>query len=161
MADFDPNSPGAMAKALMQPVTPTSQFSPSDVLNPMAQQNLAPAAPQVPPSRLKLVPRDAKTRSFADGLITHEFDIHDASGTPVGRAALDASDPKNIYLHDIGQPGDNWIEGSNTFGPSAMRSLIPQLQQHFPEAETLSGFRISGMRGKYGGESTVNLKPKK
>jgi hypothetical protein len=40
--------------------------------------------------------------------------------------------------------------GYQNFGPSAMRSLIKQLKEKLPDAETISGFRISGARGKSG-----------
>jgi hypothetical protein len=36
--------------------------------------------------------------------------------------------------------------GSNSIGPAAVRSLLKQLRQHFPDLKTVSGERISGAR---------------
>jgi hypothetical protein len=70
----------------------------------------------------------------------HTFHIKDAEGWPVGM--LDTEwDPMMGELHiaDIQSH-----EGKNSFGPGAIKQLLGALQEHYPDARTISGYRISG-----------------
>lgn len=68
---------------------------------------------------------------------------------------------KNINIEWIGhgtgrQTPDKFIQ---SLGPARVRSLISQLKNEYPEAKSITGYRISGSRAKAGkeGEARLNL----
>lgn len=76
----------------------------------------------------------------------HSFTFNDESGKELGD--LDISEEnggKRLYVDDI-RGRDEF--GPRSFGPGIIRNLLEQLKQHFPDAETLTGFRVSGARDK-------------
>jgi hypothetical protein len=72
----------------------------------------------------------------------HDFQLMDQNGTPVGVLNL-SMQGKKLYVEGI--EGINGL-GPRDFGPSLMRDILRQLKAEFPEAETISGYRVSGAR---------------
>jgi hypothetical protein len=78
----------------------------------------------------------------------HDFQLLDHKGNIVG--ALNISEQKGgKQLHVDGISGDNGF-GPRDFGPSLMIDLAKQVAAEFPEADTLTGHRVSGARDKAG-----------
>lgn len=76
----------------------------------------------------------------------HDFDIKDQNGQSVGKLNLSTQKQgKQLYVEMINGIGGL---GPRDFGPSLMRDLLRQLKQEFPEAETITGHRVSGAREK-------------
>ena len=113
---------------------------------------------------------------IADSLFGHgepnsrSFDIANDSGQNVARLWTSQSTPKSVYveylsqldpktghpLFNANQPGS-----ANKLGPKEMMSLLPELKKHFPEAEEIGGWRVSGARAKAGAEGPTTIKLKK
>lgn len=72
----------------------------------------------------------------------HRYRINDEHGAPVAEVDIDAKNPKHLFVNWIGHVH----EETNVFGPSEIRSLIPQIKQQYPEAQTIGGHRVSGAR---------------
>lgn len=80
---------------------------------------------------------------FAD---FHDFSLMDEKGQPVGTINLSTQKSgKELYIEMIN--GINGL-GPRDFGPVLMRDLLRQLKAEFPEAETITGHRVSGAREK-------------
>jgi hypothetical protein len=78
----------------------------------------------------------------------HDFQMMDERGNPVGYVNLsEQNGGKQIVVEMIS--GVNGL-GPRDFGPALMRSLLRQLKAEFPNAETLTGHRVSGAREKAG-----------
>lgn len=79
---------------------------------------------------------------------TNAFDILDERGKSVAELYIaEENHGKRLYVDDIrGSSG----YGPRDFGPALMRDLLRQLKQAFPNAEELTGFRVSGARDKAG-----------
>lgn len=79
---------------------------------------------------------------------SHEFQILDQTGKPVGELSI-IPDPakKQLYVNMINGLGGLY---SNSFGPSLIRDLKRQLKEAYPEYETITGHRVSGAREKSG-----------
>ena len=60
---------------------------------------------------------------------------------------------KRIEINDVES-----FTGPNSLGHSHMRSLAKELKKHWPEMETVGGFRMSGTRSKRGGNTEVKIK---
>lgn len=86
----------------------------------------------------------------------HDFAIADEKGNPVGTINLsEAEGGKQLYIDMIN--GINGL-GPRDFGPSLMRDLLRQLKQEFPNAESITGHRVSGARevaGSYMAKSAM------
>lgn len=85
----------------------------------------------------------------------------------VGTIAVSKQDDgKRIHVEWIGR-GANELEGKEVrpwaVGTSAIRNLLRKLSEAYPEAETISGFRVSGARSYRGviGDSEMKLPKKK
>lgn len=74
--------------------------------------------------------------------IMHGYDIKDEHGQSVGGLVV-TPDGKNLTIENVSGIAGRW---ANAFGPSLMRDLLTQLKAQYPEAETLSGYRVSGAR---------------
>jgi hypothetical protein len=83
---------------------------------------------------LKLI----RTNSAYDGM--ESFDIKDKDGRPVGSVSI-KQDGDDLKIIRIGAKG-----GKQSFGISENRNLLRQLAELYPEANTVSGFRITGAR---------------
>lgn len=77
----------------------------------------------------------------------HDFQLLDENGQQVGSLNLsEAQGGKQLYIEMI-QAGHNYYN-PNSMGPALMRDLLRQLKAEFPEAETITGHRVSGAREK-------------
>ena len=75
----------------------------------------------------------------------HTFDIQDAEGKRVGGATIqEGSDGRSLHVSSVVGGTDKGLVGF--FGQRQMLGLLRQLQEEFPHAETIGGFRISGAR---------------
>ena len=111
-------------------------------------------------ARLDKKERKLELRRFAEeeqafhddtGLKTQGFQITDTDGKPVAYLFIaDENGGYRLYVDDIRTLGGN----ANTIGPRALRDLLTQLKQEFPQAEELTGFRVSGARDKAGSWET-------
>lgn len=109
--------------------------------------------------------------------VNHEFDIFHDSGKRVGNALITYGPDKDVHVDMIrGEIGavkspfdrNSYAYQSNRMshglGTKEIRSLLTAVKQQFPNAETVSGFRISGARSKgrteAGGEAKIRIRPK-
>lgn len=89
----------------------------------------------------------------------HTFDIMDDKGKNVGIVDLtEMNGGKTLYIENIAA---DWRLGPspNSWGPSLIRDVLRQIKDTFPNAEELSGFRVSGAREKAGlaGKAKIKL----
>src|SRR5437879_1307423 len=78
----------------------------------------------------------------------HDFSIHYDTGKDAGTINLSIQKGgKQLYVDMIN--GINGF-GPRDFGPSLMRDLLRQIKAEFPEAESITGHRVSGARDKAG-----------
>jgi len=83
------------------------------------------------------------------------FDIYDEQGRNVGMVDLTEQDGgKTLYVENIAA---DWRIGKNAWGPKMVRDLLKQIKEQFPNAETLTGVRVSGAREAAG----VDIKSEK
>lgn len=108
----------------------------------------------LPPSRLIL------ERNVSQGEY-HNFHITDETGKQVGTASFtEENGGKNLYVNFVGGANEKGFprDTPNAFGMQAMRGLLAQVQKEFPQAETISGERVSGARMASGaGEGKVSI----
>lgn len=83
-----------------------------------------------------------------------QFKITDEIGREVGDLHIaELAEGKELYIDWIGG-ADNVLNQKggieNVFGPRQVRELLRQLAIEYPEAETISGYRVSGARDKAG-----------
>lgn len=57
---------------------------------------------------------------------------------------------KQLYVHWIGTVDSHGVYDAHTFGGMKMKEVIRQLMDIYPNAETIKGFRVSGVRGRTG-----------
>lgn len=80
----------------------------------------------------------------------HDFDMLDENGQKVG--ALNLSEQKGgkqLYVDMIqGGPAGSKLYNPNFLGPALMRDLLRQIKEAFPNAESITGHRVSGAREK-------------
>jgi hypothetical protein len=95
------------------------------------------------------------------GTPMHAFNLMNQEGKTAATLSIaEEAGGKRLYVDDIrGAGGEKSIRA---FGPSAMRDVLRQLKAEFPQAEELSGFRVSGARDKAGtweskGKVTIKL----
>lgn len=89
-------------------------------------------------------------------------DIYDDTGKKVGGAQLNYLPERNntVWINSIysDKPG----KSTGSFGLSDTRSLLEALKNRFPDAETVSGRRVSGARkgtSKEGEEVSIRIRP--
>jgi hypothetical protein len=83
----------------------------------------------------------------------HDFNMLDEKGNTIG--ALNISEQKGgkqLYVDNI--TGVNGL-GPRDFGPALMRDLLRQIKAEFPNAESISGHRVSGARERAGKEMSM------
>lgn len=82
----------------------------------------------------------------------HDFDLLDENGNKTGSINLsEQQGGKQLYVEMIqGGPPGSKLYNPNSIGPALMRDLLRQLKAEFPEAETITGHRVSGAREKSG-----------
>lgn len=89
----------------------------------------------------------------------HDFDLVNENGQSVGTINLsEQQGGKQLYIEMINGLGEYY--NPNNFGPSLIRDLVRQLKAEFPNAETLTGHRVTGARDAVGSISGPNAMPK-
>lgn len=101
----------------------------------------------------KLELRKTDSASTRDGDVAHVVEIHDEQGYRGEINLAEEKGGKVLYVDNMGAAG-----GPSSIGPAGMRSLLEQLKEMFPNAETLEGMRVSGAREKAGIEDAKDLK---
>lgn len=72
----------------------------------------------------------------------HDFDLLDGEGKRVGDIQLTYDEAKkDLFVEYVRHD-----QGPGAFGPRAVRDIARQLKVEFPEAQTVSGVRVSGAR---------------
>ena len=89
----------------------------------------------------------------------HDFDITNEKGQSVGTINLsERNGGKTLYIDMINGLGEYY--NPNRFGPALMRDLKNQLFEAFPNAEEITGHRVTGARdavGSVSGPSSVPI----
>src|SRR6266478_3887297 len=81
----------------------------------------------------------------------HDFDLKDETGKTIGSLNLsEQKDGKQIYVEMIQAGKDKRMYDPNFLGPAIIRDLRRQIKAEFPQAETITGHRVSGAREKAG-----------
>jgi hypothetical protein len=87
----------------------------------------------------------------------HDFSLNDEQGRPVGTLNIsEQKGGKQLYVDMVNGIGGL---GPRDFGPALMRDLLRQLKQEFPEAESITGHRVSGAREKAGTFMAASASP--
>src|SRR5882724_1232280 len=88
----------------------------------------------------------------------HDFDLLDETGKKIGFMNLsEAKGGKQIYVEMIQAGGTPKMYDPNFLGPAIIRDLRRQIKAEFPQAETITGHRVSGAREKAGVEMTAAM----
>jgi len=88
----------------------------------------------------------------------HDFDLLDESGKKIGFMNLsEAKGGKQIYVEMIQAGKTDKMYDPNFLGPGIIRDLRRQIKAEFPQAETITGHRVSGAREKAGVEMTAAM----
>lgn len=83
----------------------------------------------------------------------HVFTLRDATGADTGELYIaEENEGKRLYVDDIRSRS-----GPQSLGPGAMRDVIEQLKEQFPNAETLEGQRVSGARQGLDTKASIDL----
>ena len=89
----------------------------------------------------------------------HDFDMLNENGEKVGSINIsEQKSGKELYVENINGVGEYYHP--NNFGPSLMRDILRQIKAQFPNAETLTGHRVSGVRGEAGTYDQPSALPK-
>lgn len=92
--------------------------------------------------------RMAKTPE-GEGTTFHDFDMLDEQGKKVGAVNLSEQlGGKQLYVEMIQAGADKRMYDPNFLGPALVRDLFRQIKEAFPDAESITGHRVSGARGK-------------
>jgi hypothetical protein len=85
----------------------------------------------------------------------HGIGIYDENSRMVGYITL-TPQGKNLNIEEISGTAGRW---ANHFGPALIMDLKRQLKAMYPEAETISGYRVTGARKEAGsGPATTSVK---
>jgi len=88
----------------------------------------------------------------------HDFDLLDETGKKIGYMNLsEAKGGKQIYVEMIQAGKTDKMYDPNFLGPAIIRDLRRQIKAEFPNAETITGHRVSGAREKAGVEMTAAM----
>ena len=114
--------------------------------------------------KLKPQPEDPDTPEWAKGTkfnLFHDIDMHDETGKLIGKINLsEVKDGKQLYIEMINAgPQHRGFYQPNFLGPALIRDIKSQLKVMFPNAETISGHRVTGARDAAGEQ--VIMDPKK
>lgn len=79
----------------------------------------------------------------------HDFQLLDETGKTIGSVNLsEQAGGKQLYIEMIQAGKDKRMYDPNFLGPALIRDLLRQLKQEFPNAESITGHRVSGAREK-------------
>src|SRR6266478_2521840 len=88
---------------------------------------------------------------YGFGANFHDFDLLDETGKRIGSLNLsEQKDGKQIYVEMIQAGGTPKMYDPNFLGPSVVRDIRRQIKAEFPQAETITGHRVTGAREKAG-----------
>lgn len=88
---------------------------------------------------------------------THPFVLVDQKGEPAVQMIVSEYDGgKSLFVEDIRAMIENLNYGVGSFGPALMRDVLRQIKQQFPQAEKISGYRVSGAREAAGSVMETN-----
>src|SRR5216684_1135264 len=88
----------------------------------------------------------------------HDFNLLDETGKKIGFMNLsEAKGGKQIYVEMIQAGKTDKMYDPNFLGPGIIRDLRRQIKAEFPQAETITGHRVSGAREKSGVEMTAAM----
>jgi len=88
----------------------------------------------------------------------HDFDLLDETGKKIGFMNLsEAKGGKQIYVEMIQAGATEKMYDPNFLGPAVVRDIRRQIKAEFPNAETITGHRVSGAREKAGVEMTAPM----
>src|SRR5216684_2434677 len=88
----------------------------------------------------------------------HDFDLLDENVKKIGFMNLsEAKGGKQIYVEMIKAGATDKMYDPNFLGPGIIRDLRRQIKAEFPNAETITGHRVSGAREKAGVEMTAPM----
>lgn len=101
-----------------------------------------------------------ETGRFGPAQGFHDFDLLDENDKAVGHVTLsEQKGGKQLYIEMI-QGGYGLKQyDPNAFGPALMRNILRQIKAEFPDAESLTGHRVSGAREKAGTWETKAAMP--
>lgn len=130
-------------------------FKPAEPLNGAVPQVRAASALEpllsVGDRKLELQKRPGIIEGDAFG--ADQWRILDENGNKVGHLEITPHDSgKKLYVDNV--LGLNGL-GPRDFGPALIRHLREQIKAEYPNAQQIGGFRISGMREKFGTEREV------
>lgn len=90
----------------------------------------------------------------------HDFDLLDETGQRRGSLNLsEQAGGKQLYVEMIQGGGTAKMYDPNFFGPALMRDLLRQIKEQFPDAESITGHRVSGAREKAGSYELKSAMP--
>lgn len=91
----------------------------------------------------------------------HDFSMLDENGQKVGTINIsEQQSGKQLYVDMIqGGPPGSKLYNPNFMGPALMRDLLRQIKEAFPNAETITGHRVSGAREKAGSYMKPSASP--
>lgn len=104
------------------------------------------------PAGLKLEER-RKFTAPNKSIVTAKYDVLGPDGNKI--ADLNAAyfpATREFKIHMIQVVGVEEGMSANVLSPRQLRQLMREIRRHFPEAEVLSGYRISGFRGRRPGD---------
>jgi hypothetical protein len=84
------------------------------------------------------------TRQPIDGTSASQFDHNYrmmVNGRDAGRLSLAVDDPADLYVNYVQTAGDQ-----ASMPPGTIRALMGQIARQYPDAQTISGYRIGGAR---------------
>jgi len=94
---------------------------------------------------------EALAKPIGNAVGFHDFDLIDETGKTIGSLNLsEQKDGKQIYVEMIQAGKDKRMYDPNFLGPAVIRDLRRQIKAEFPNAETITGHRVSGAREKAG-----------
>lgn len=114
----------------------TREYEPVNIIRQSSA--LKPMFGDVQEPRLTLQKIDQNNEGF------HVFQMLDAEGLNAADLVIyERPGGKEISVEEITARGDN---KANSLGPAALRDILEQVKAQFPNAEELTGFRVSGAR---------------
>lgn len=133
-----------------------------DIKSPIEREVLAEDLPQLRASagleplfsigdrKIKIEKMGGKTHEAAGFGTFHDFHLLDENGQKVGALNLTEQEGgKQLYVDMIqGGPPGSKLYNPNSMGPALMRDLLRQIKEAFPNAESITGHRVSGAREK-------------
>lgn len=93
--------------------------------------------------------RSASKNEPQPGYAYHDFNLQDEAGKVIGSVNLsEQAGGKQLYIEMIQAGANKRMYDPNFLGPALIRDLLRQLKQEFPNAESITGHRVSGAREK-------------